>query len=51
MLVDSEEEVDAVMKAIMYSNPHPLVTRPESYVPQRSNYFIYSNDMLPEGIA
>ncbi|CAG8563260.1 3991_t:CDS:2 [Funneliformis mosseae] len=50
-MVDSEEEVDAVMSAIMYSNPQPLVTRPESFVPQRSNYFIYSNDILPKGIA
>ncbi|GBC19669.2 SCA7-domain-containing protein [Rhizophagus irregularis DAOM 181602=DAOM 197198] len=34
-VVDSEEEVDAVMEAIMYSNPRPLVTRSTSYVPQR----------------
>ena len=52
-VVDSEEEVDAVMEAIMYSNPQPLVTRSASYVPQRSSYFIYNdiNDMLPKGIA
>jgi len=52
-VVDSEEEVDAVMEAIMYSNPQPLVTRSASYVPQRSDYFIYNdiNDMLPKGIA
>jgi hypothetical protein len=51
-VVDSEEEVDAVMEAIMYS-PQPLVTRSASYVPQRSSYFIYNdmNDMLPKGIA
>jgi len=52
-VVDSEEEVDAVMEAIMYSNPQPLVTRSASYVSQRSNYFIYNdiNDILPEGVA
>ena len=52
-VVDSEEEVDAIMEAIMCSNPQPLVTRSTPYVPQRSNYFIYSdmNDMLPKGIA
>ncbi|GES89176.1 SCA7-domain-containing protein [Rhizophagus clarus] len=51
-VVDSEEEVDAVMEAIMYSNPRPLVTRSASYVPQRSNYFIYNdiNDILPKGL-
>ncbi|CAG8821972.1 7083_t:CDS:2, partial [Gigaspora margarita] len=32
-VVDSDEEVDAVMEAIMCSKPQPLVTRPESYVP------------------
>ncbi|CAG8819985.1 10499_t:CDS:2, partial [Racocetra persica] len=46
-VVDSDEEVDAVMEAIMCSKPQPLVTRPESYVPPTSNYFIY-NDLLPE---
>ncbi|EXX69696.1 Sgf73p [Rhizophagus irregularis DAOM 197198w] len=52
-VVDSEEEVDAVMEAIMYSNPRPLVTRSTSYVPQRSNYFIYNdiNEILPKGVA
>ncbi|CAB4412132.1 unnamed protein product [Rhizophagus irregularis] len=43
-VVDSEEEVDAVMEAIMYSNPRPLVTRSTSYVPQRiasSKLFYY----------
>jgi len=51
-VVDSEEEVDAVMEAIMCSNPQPLVTRSASYVPQ-SNYFIYNdiNDILPKGVA
>ncbi|CAG8666688.1 14798_t:CDS:2, partial [Racocetra fulgida] len=49
-IVDSDEEVDAVMEAIMCSKPQPLVTRPESYVPPTSNYFIY-NDLLPEGVA
>ncbi|CAG8476440.1 8393_t:CDS:2 [Scutellospora calospora] len=33
VIVDSDEEVDAVMEAIMCSKPQPLVTRPESYVP------------------
>ncbi|CAG8506235.1 3239_t:CDS:2, partial [Dentiscutata heterogama] len=32
-VVDSDEEVDAVMEAIMCNKPQPLVTRPESYVP------------------
>lgn len=52
-VVDSEEEVEAVMEAIMYSNPRPLVTRSTSYVPQRSNYFIYNdiNEILPKGVA
>ncbi|RIA92610.1 SCA7, zinc-binding domain-containing protein [Glomus cerebriforme] len=52
-VVDSDEEVDAVMEAIMYSKPQPLVTRSTSYVPQRSDYFIYNdiNDILPKGVA
>ncbi|RHZ77367.1 hypothetical protein Glove_180g12 [Diversispora epigaea] len=46
---NSEEEVDAVMEALMCSKPQPLVTRPDSYVSSTSNYFIYK-DMLPERV-
>nr|CAG8435479.1 4012_t:CDS:2 [Entrophospora candida]CAG8475558.1 5699_t:CDS:2 [Entrophospora candida] len=38
-VINSDEEVDAVLEAIMRSKPRPLVSRPDTYVSPNTNYY------------
>ena len=50
-VVNSEEEVDAVIEAIMSSTVQPLAARQSSYVSRtHTNYFLYQ-DVSAENVA
>ncbi|CAG8445993.1 4269_t:CDS:2 [Acaulospora colombiana] len=42
--IDSEQEVDSVMEALMCSKPQPIVTRQDSYVPPTSSGELYDTN-------